>query len=357
MKIYAKKLTNKRAQQLVEFLIVAPLIVVILGIVTEYAYALSINLTLEQGLKYATANIYKSIKPGMTEADIVANVQSDLSDYITDNMIPIDGSGVSVSGSINDINAFFTASLSYKTAFTLPNTFGNIIPESFNFSTASVVPAAFLKPNNYDAITSDQLDKIWANGADFSSLDSFNDSKRGIMRASLNNSYGYPTDRICFLFKPTPSKDGSKILYEMYKWNGTNPSPDTNYPYYANVKDGKIYEYLPELEDFAASDAGALSTILSGYSTIIVFDEMGTSGWTTGCDPNVTLDKTSQNCAMKAALSLSSELGSLTNYDGINIPDNVVFANTGKYTISNIGTKIIIHPAATDVSGLLGQGG
>ena len=66
------------AQQLVEFLLVAPLMIIILGILLEYAYALSINMTLAQGLKQSTSIIYGQIKPAMTQAEITTLVQATL---------------------------------------------------------------------------------------------------------------------------------------------------------------------------------------------------------------------------------------------------------------------------------------
>src|SRR5574344_443002 len=78
---------HKSAQQLIEFLLVAPFFVIIFGILTEYAYAFTVDMTLEFGLKKVTAEIYSQIKPNMDVAQIEKNVKTSFEEYLTENNV------------------------------------------------------------------------------------------------------------------------------------------------------------------------------------------------------------------------------------------------------------------------------
>lgn len=157
-----RRFKNKKAQQLVEFLLVAPFLVIILGIVTEYAYALNVNMTLALGVKTVSADIYKKIKPNFTSLQIQKAVYDGLKQYLSNNNVPVqDANGVDTVDlqalTVGD-NVIFLASLRYYPAFTLPNTYFKILPEQFNFTASAVVPAAFLADTTaYRMTTADLL--------------------------------------------------------------------------------------------------------------------------------------------------------------------------------------------------------
>jgi len=219
MKYFAKNFMKyskrKTSQQLVEFLLIAPFLVILLGVLTEYAYALNINMTLTQGLKTVTASIYSEIKPGMSGSDIQANVLNDLTKYMQGNNAPVTAENkLTVGYSIEGQTSIFMAHYTYVPAFTLPNTYFHILPDKFDFLSTAAVPSAFLSSNNYKtSINSTKLDGIWS-ASDFSSLSNFNGLEKGIMKS---NDYNSGRDKMLFLIpvKNQPDK------YSLVHWNGT----------------------------------------------------------------------------------------------------------------------------------------
>ena len=256
MKVYAVKYNKIKSQQLVEFMLVVPFMIIIFGILTEYAYALSVNMNLNQGLKYVTSNIYSQIKPDMTADQINALVLKGLYDsntgtgYLADNNVPLTAANnLQVYYTIAGENAVFIATYKYISAFTLPMVYINFLPKTFNFSAVALVPTAFLRPNNYDNITS-------------TNLDSFLGGPKGILTDSVGS------DEFVFIFNPvvrtvgglpavaedltaippTPAQDAilgtPMTLYTITDWNSILPNPSNpNYTYYANLDDGGIYAY------------------------------------------------------------------------------------------------------------------
>src|SRR5574344_2116636 len=153
MKSLTKK--YKKAQQLVEFLLIAPFFVIIFGILTEYAYALFVNMTLDSGLRKVSAELYSQIKPNMNEADVDNTVKENLTQYLSDNFVPVsEMNNITVSHIITGNNAVFIAGYKYVVAFTLPKTFCYFVPDYFNFSATSLVPKAFVSGNNFGGTTS-----------------------------------------------------------------------------------------------------------------------------------------------------------------------------------------------------------
>lgn len=260
---------NRKAQQLVEFLLVAPFIVIFLGVLTEYAYALNCNMTLTQGLKEVTANIYSEIEPYMSTADINNLVIADLTSYLKNNNVPVGGNyslDVGYNIDTNNTNAVFVASYNYVPAFTLPNIFFNILPEHFTFMATSSIPTAFLAPNDYGpAIDSLKLDQIWSSSINFSSLDGFNDAKRGAMASTLAEGI-----KILFLVPAnTAASDSDNNFYSIVTWDGT-VLPSVANPNYVNTADGKLYTC--DLVSCTATGSKFMNTYSSYYNFMFVHD-------------------------------------------------------------------------------------
>lgn len=234
MEIFKRK---KNSQQLIEFLLVAPFLVIILGILTEYAYALNINMTIEQALKAVTSSycskdisgtttcysIYNQIKPGMDKQTIRTNVSDGFVQYLNDNNVPTNPkNNIDIGYTEVGQTAVFIANYTYIPAFTLPNVFFKFLPDEFNFFATAAVPSTFLRQNNYNsAITSTQLDGIWG-ASDFSSLNKFEDSKKGIIKED-DTTTGYGRSSILFF---TPSAPGSTdenmdMPYDIQTWDGS----------------------------------------------------------------------------------------------------------------------------------------
>lgn len=229
-------LKKKKAQQLVEFLLVAPFMIIILGILTEYAYALNINMTLTQGLKTVTSSIYGDIKPETTTSEITTLVTTNLTDYLSTSNIPTNTeNNIKVNYFTIGENAVFIARYTYFPAFTLPNVYFKIMPDQFDFLATSSVPKAFLEENDYSmSVDSQTLDKVWSSTAGFSSQDDFNASKEGIMKDTTGRS------NMLFLI-PTTAAVGLTKAYALVDWNGNTLKSGTNI-YTLNTDNGNLYE-------------------------------------------------------------------------------------------------------------------
>lgn len=146
-----------------EFLLVAPFMVIILGILTEYAYALNVNMTITQGLKDVTASMYSDIKPNMAVADINDSVLLKLKNYLDENNISTaSDNNLKVSYVRLGDTTVFTSTYTYIPAFTLPSVYIRFIPKQLDFFSTSAVPTAYLNPNNYgNSIDTNALSGIW----------------------------------------------------------------------------------------------------------------------------------------------------------------------------------------------------
>lgn len=234
-----KKIKNKKAQELIEFLLIVPFMIVILGIVTEYAYAFNINMTLSEGLKTAAASVYSQISSTTTKSGIESLVKTNLETYLSNNNVPLDKTENNLTVSsviVSDQTAIFMASYTYIPAFTLPNPFLIVFPQRFNFLATTSVPTAFLSTNNYNnSIDSITLDKIWSSSANFSSLDSFNSSKNGIMKSGVA-----ARSNMLFLVLNNVAKTlGYNNMYVLVDWNGAILKSGTE-TYNLNLTTGKI---------------------------------------------------------------------------------------------------------------------
>lgn len=368
--------SKKPAQQLVEFLLVAPFLIIFLGILTEYAYALNINLTLGQSLKTATTSIYHQIKPNMSDGDILTLVQSELKNYLKANNVPVTSeNNLNVTSSESGSTSTFTATYTYTPAFTLPNIYFRFMPSKFNFTASAAVPSAFLQSNNYGTgYNSKTLDGIWAGNADFSSLDAFNDSKNGVMNSTISSSV-----KMLFLTKvDAPLNVQSK--YAIIFWNGnpytsgTTSIDDVTYKIYYifNSDDG----YLYKCTSLDCDNTGTtFNSFLNGnvYQNVIflhdldlpestdlspnqyyALDQRIPSVWITPTGTSEKISSTNVDGVLKRALALV-RIGKSSN-EGVGNYDNLTTAGAKVYEVTAIGsgTVIVYQPGEDDISTLGG---
>lgn len=365
---------NRKAQQLVEFLLVAPFVVIFLGILTEYAYALNCNMTLTQGLKDVTSSIYKEIKPDMTTDDIRNLVKTDLETYIKANNVPVGGDYVLDVGynfvQLNpanpaDTNSVFIASYTYTPAFTLPNAYFHILPDKFTFMATSSIPTTFLISNNYgSAFDSLKLDRIWSSSADFSSLDSFNDSKHGIMTKTSSD-----TVKIIFLV-PTTEYNTSINPFSIVSWGGQ--IIDTRV---LNANDGYLYNC--DYTGCTSSGTKFMSAYSNYYNFIFVHDSevnpddlsQITSYWIHAKNSCVPANNPPCAAVPGTAISASNVDGILKrtlaiiipplgmssgNFDNLNVfpyNPNVAMSNLNK--IDTFGSVVFTHILSDNISNLI----
>ena len=74
-----------KAQELVEFLVVAPFFIIIFGIMTEYAFAMHSRYLLTNGLKTSVGNIYSNIQADTTTEKTLGQIKTDLNEYLESN--------------------------------------------------------------------------------------------------------------------------------------------------------------------------------------------------------------------------------------------------------------------------------
>lgn len=367
---------NRKAQQLVEFLLVAPFIVIFLGVLTEYAYALNCNLTLSQGLKEVTSTVYREIVPNISDDAVRNYVKNELTSYLQSNNVPIGGDySVDVGyypGSSPTANAVFVASYNYTSAFTLPNVFFHILPEKFTFTATSSVPAAFLSSNAYgNSISSTQLDKIWGNPADFSSLDSFNSLKRGIMNLTPNVSLN-PSTAIIFLVPTAIAVDPPGNYYALVYWSGSKIENRVlkladGYLYTCDAvgcnKESTLLSTYPGTYNFIfipktdpeLTSAGTDATKLKSY-WVHVKDSCNTNAPKPCVDTsNAVSDKTVDGILKRALAIVDPNLSrSMGNYDNIDVyPYNPSAAGSKSYQLDTFGSIVFVHPVTESISGLI----
>lgn len=338
-----KKAQPKKAQQLIEFLLVVPFMVIILGVLTEYAYALNINMTINEGLKMSTASIYSEIKPNMNANTIRAKVLSDFTSYLNANNVPINPENkINVGYGVVGQTAVFMASYTYIPAFTLPNVFFKIMPDEFNFFTTTAVPSAFLGGNiTYNSsLDSTKLDKIWSTTADFSTQSSFDASKNGIMKTDDPKALANGgRNSMIFLFPdliiPTS--------YYLIHWDGTF----NNCVFNSNTG-------LVSGADCGAYSGGTFLSYLQGnnyYNIIFLHDDEPPSKkiedlngyWNPSGDSNLT--PTADQGVLKRALNLTKLSSSLSigNYDNLSVSVyNSSVSSGNDYNVKYFGSMVFV---------------
>lgn len=348
-------LKKKSAQQLVEFLLVAPFIMIFLGILTEYAYALNINMTLTEGLKTATSSIYRDIKPGMTASDVQTIVFDNLKAYLDKNNAPVLAENIKAENvgyaSIGQ-NTVFMASYTYIPAFTLPNVWVKIMPSEFKLFATAAVPTAFLSANNYDAtLTSSKLDGIWSSSGSFTKQTDFDASKKGIMKDTEGRNN--------MIFLVPTSAPNLTNPYALVGWDGA-VKMDGSSTYAVDTKDGQLYT-CPWLGNCTATGRTFLDDAKSkSYYNIIFIHDSALSGIsnlsTQWLDPPGTVDLTgiSVQGVLKRALALfdlSSNL-SIGNYDNLDVflqDYNPIISKGNTYTVTTFGSMVFVG-TTTDTS-------
>lgn len=359
MRIVGRK---KISQQLVEFLLVAPFLVIILGILTEYAYALNINLTITQALKAVTSpsycsgsvsgsdcfGIYSNIKPEDTESTIRDSVKKGFIQYLKDNNVPADDqNNIDVGFATEGQTIVFMAAYTYIPAFTLPNVYFKILPDKFNFFTTVAVPAAFLGDNSSYTIKklkSDDLDKIWGVG-DFSAEAKFENFKKGIMK----NSEGGQNE-LLFLVSNSSLTGASPPLavpYDLYGWNGSLGQIAVD------MANGMVSKWWWQTDLIGYAEDGTPITQLVLHSQII--DSF--SNYSSGYSQVAFVPGGSFSASVREhLLALTDGTVSLGNYDNIDVSKYNMGVSTGNtYKVDYFGSRKVVHTTSDNI-GALGIG-
>lgn len=351
-----EKYKKKFAQQLVEFLLVAPFLIIILGILTEYAYALNCNTTLSDGLKMVTGSIYSEISPAMTDDALQGKVIADLRDYLVANNVPTrQENTLTVSRTIIGDNAVFVANYKYISAFTLPNVFFHFLPDSFDFQAITIVPKAFMQGNSgyVGGMSSTDLDKIWV-GTNFSGLSDFNKSKVGSMNSYLNSGILPP---ILFLVQSFPPVANT---YNIVTWNGS--VIDTLYMNTGNTSTGKnLLSAYPNCHTFIFTNDVETPSDLSNlhyYWTHIKGTCLATPESCQAISSSTPISDPTVDGILKRSLSLINSTASLPtsggNFDNINVfaYNNEVAPTSSTYLMDTFGSNVFVHFAGESIANI-----
>lgn len=365
-----------KAQQLIEFLFVVPFLVIILGIVTEYAYALNVNMSISHGLRATTSTLYASIKPtdNMTELQIQNQICSLVKDkmygYLSINNIPNeDENAFKVQCAVAGDNAAFVAQYTYVPTITLPLVYIHILPEQIHFAAASVVPTAFLKPNNYSSMVMEDLVKVPTGiqlGYGFWSFQ-MSQQEKSILKQSLY-SMGKGTEDMIFLVPvtvPYPPFNSSGDTYYVVDWAGNivggynwfgslGPSDSPPYPLYlCSPPEDKPEE---PISCYPAVDR-SVQYLLDKHSIVYVFDKSdyqvnyGDCSSTSSCVNwlNGSSPIWASSGGLLYALTFSSNGGGGAyknhgNYDGIKVNTyNSYAAGDNIYKMETNGSYVFVH--------------
>lgn len=346
-----KNIRKLKSQQLLEFILLIPFMIIIIGILTEYTYALNINMTLSEALKAVSANIYSEIKPGMNSGDIKSLIETDFTKYLQDNNIPTNPvNNIQIGYFIKDRTAVFMASYTYIPVFTLPNFYFKIMPEKFNFFTTSAVPSAFLGENNYTSyIDSLALDGVWSSSGSFSSESDFNTSKKGIMKNDASGG----RNKMLFLIQTTAAVLSKP--YVLVNWNGTIQTIGTN-TYTVDTDTGKLYQcnaagtvctYVERFFDYLTTNN--YRNIIFIHDTAVPSDlSLLSTYWITPAG-STDLSPSSVDGILKRQLALVNSSGSIGNYDNKDVysyNSDVSYGNT--YTTEYFGSMVFVYDKSQD---------
>lgn len=346
----------KKSQQLIEFLLIAPFLIIILGILTEFAYALNIQMTLIQGLKEVTSNIYSEISPGATTDSIKTQALSDLKTYLSNNNAPVESeNNINLSYvTVSPQSAVFMARYTYYPGFTLPKMFFKIMPDQFEFLATVPVPTAFLGVNNYSSgVNSTTLDKVWSSTADFSDLDSFNSSKNGILKSGAT-----ARNAMLFLVPNSAAKAlGYSNLYALVTWTGSIITIGAQ-TYNVNITTGKINTCSSTTCSATATNFIDYMAANNYYNVILINDSDAAdiadlpTNWAYDSSMNPITVTTSTDLSgsnadgiLKRALSIITAPSTVNgNYDNL--------SNTS-YTVKHLGSMVFCIPTSINTSTII----
>ncbi len=352
-------LKRKNAQQVVEFLLIAPFVIAFLAFFTEYAYALNINLTLTKALKTSTAKLYQYAKPNVTQDEIASFVKSNFIKALEENGIPTkEENNIKVGCFKTEHAGIFMAQYTYYPAFSLPTIFFKIMPDKFNFMTTVPVPLALLKSNDYSgAVSTETLDTI--HGANsFSNLADFDSIKKGFLKDTTSGR-----NKMLFLF---PSEeftdqedtylilnfDGEPVTTTKTVGEGDDTSTQSFHKVYSKNKTNLLECSVVE-KTCSESDESLYNYISNnGKTYIYVIDKSSAESDTTSSNIKERwLDTTSDTDISQSSIHgilkntiaiINTSTSAIGNYDMLDCSSNNEACASSSVTIRPFGSMIFI---------------
>jgi hypothetical protein len=144
-----KKIREFTGQELVEFALILPLMLVILVGIAEMGFMWTLRGTVADAVKSSIQRLHDIA--GSDAGTVQATLQDRMTHYLQTHGVP---NATSLIVEMSDPNASdytnIIVSYSYNPTFTLPNFFGiQLLPTTVTMSSQQVVSSALLRPNNY----------------------------------------------------------------------------------------------------------------------------------------------------------------------------------------------------------------
>ena len=143
---------RNKGQSLLEFSLVAPILVLVLVVISELGYAFVVRHTIIDSIKQTVQSSHFQIGKHSTQQEFLTQMQKDLTDYIAIHNIPPPEKVSFGIGSTNSHGTALIVSYTYKPAFRLTG----ITPNKVTIKSAQILQPGLLKTNNPDPIKAPQ---------------------------------------------------------------------------------------------------------------------------------------------------------------------------------------------------------
>lgn len=263
-------MNKKPAQHLVEFLLAAPIIIIFLVFLTEFAYALNTNLTLNAGLQSAVSTLGTNIAGNQTPRTVEENLKNFLIGYLNENKVPNSNSVTVNIVEIDELNSAVFAGYTYIPAFTMPNFFVDFMPRKMSFTAFQLINSALISSNRFSDLSNSDLDKLWG------------DNPLSIRNGLAINPANQ--DKVAFLVEcmaPMPEKEKA---FKMVKFGGDDFISNT----VVNLENNSMY--VCNESSCTDSNANYLDTLLAvGVSNVYIInnEEFGLPNYNETPNPEV----------------------------------------------------------------------
>lgn len=142
-----KNLRNLKGQELVEFALILPVMLVILVAIAEMGFMWTLRGTVSDAVKSSVQQM--QLIAGQTEAGASTILENNIKNYLQNHGVPNAGSVQVALNNAGD-NTAVNVTYKYKPTFTLPNFFGiTLLPDEMVMGSSQVINSAIFGPNNF----------------------------------------------------------------------------------------------------------------------------------------------------------------------------------------------------------------
>lgn len=146
----------KKGQSLLEFSLVAPVLVLVLVVISELGYAFVVRHTIIDSIKQTVQSSHYLVGKHTKTPELLSAMKADLNNYISTHNLP---APVEVVFGVGDKNAYGSTvlvSYTYKPAFRLLG----ITPDKVTIQSSQVLPPGLLQVNKPDMSVVTQVSSI-----------------------------------------------------------------------------------------------------------------------------------------------------------------------------------------------------